>query len=195
MKIVELTFTEPLLATCAGNKEVATEFILNKHPNGEAAADELESLETEAETLEKASTVFPRLADDKPFLWDYQVKGFFKDAASMLNRALPKEKQLKAHKKVIDGLIFVKPRKIKINLSGGITVIERPLRASTAQGERIALARSEAAPAGSTVRFEIVCLLDKLIPAIKSWLDYGQMRGLGQWRNSGMGRFDWCEIE
>lgn len=30
--------------------------------------------------------------------------------------------------------------------------------------------------------------------AVREWLDYGMLRGLGQWRNSGKGRFTWEEI-
>lgn len=26
------------------------------------------------------------------------------------------------------------------------------------------------------------------------WLDYGELRGIGQWRNSGKGRFKWHDI-
>jgi hypothetical protein len=29
---------------------------------------------------------------------------------------------------------------------------------------------------------------------IREWLDYGKLRGLGQWRNSGKGRFSWVEL-
>jgi hypothetical protein len=195
MKTIEITFVEPLLATCAGNKDVATDFILNKNPNGEPAEDELESLATQEEELKKSSTVFMKDKQGKPFMWDYQIKGFFKDAAGILNRTMPKNEQLKAYKKVIDGLVFVAPRRIAINLSGGLTICERPLRAQTAQGERIALARSESAPEGTTIRCEIMCLDESLWDRIKTWLDYGRLRGLGQWRNSGMGRFEWSEIK
>jgi len=136
-----------------------------------------------------------RLEDGTPFLWDYQIKGFLKDAAGMLNRTMAKEKRLKAHKKIVDGLIFVKPRKIPIQLSGEITILERPLRGQTAQGERICLARSEAAPADSKIEFEIIFLDPKLEKAVKLWLDYGQWRGLGQWRNASYGRFSWREVQ
>lgn len=30
---------------------------------------------------------------------------------------------------------------------------------------------------------------------VREWLDYGQLRGLFQWRNSGKGRFVWEEVE
>ena len=62
------------------------------------------------------------------------------------------------------------------------------------QGERVALSTSEQVPAGSTMDLDIVYLNDSLKDAIIEWLDYGLLRGLGQWRNSGMGRFSWEEI-
>lgn len=182
---VEITFTEPLLGTLSGNKDLAEEFIASKHPDG-PQDDELQA-ETPDEEVSKQSTVFA-MEDGKPHLWDYQLKGFFKDACSMLNRVAKKNK-MKAYKKVIDGLIFPSPRKIFLDLSGPTTYIERPLRAQTAKGERIALARSESAPAGTKIVFEVNLLDEKLESHVVQWLDYGALRGLGQWRNSGMGRF------
>ena len=97
--------------------------------------------------------------------------------------------QFQAYKKIIDGLIFVGPRQIPLILSGEMTECQRPLRAQTAQGERVSLANSEQIPAGSTCEFEITCMDDAHEKAVMEWLDYGKLRGLGQWRNSGKGRF------
>lgn len=58
-----------------------------------------------------------------------------------------------------------------------------------------ALAHSETVPAGATVEFTIVILKDDMETAVREWLDYGRLRGIGQWRNSGKGRFEWEEIE
>lgn len=186
---VKVTFTEPILGTLSGNAEIAEEFILSKHPDG-PQEDELHADRPEGD-VEKSSTVFPR-EDGKPFLWDYQIKGFFKDACSMLKRCSgTKSSKLAAHKKVIDGVIFPGPRKIFIDIEGEIEWCERPLRAQTAQGERIALARSESIPAGSSITFDITCLDKKYESFVKEWLDYGALRGLGQWRNSGKGRFSY----
>nr|DAT50795.1 MAG TPA: hypothetical protein [Caudoviricetes sp.] len=41
-----------------------------------------------------------------------------------------------------------------------MTECQRPLRAQTAQGERVSLANSEEIPAGSTCEFEITCMDD-----------------------------------
>ena len=48
---------------------------------------------------------------------------------------------------------------------------------------------------GSTVEFEVTCLDPSLEGMVRECLDYGQLRGLGQWRNSGKGRYVWEEIE
>ena len=122
--------------------------------------------------------------------WDYQFKGFFKDACGMLRNVDKTEsKKLKAYKKKIDGLIFVEPRKIPIVFDGEIGNCQRPLRAQTLQGERIALANSETIPAGASCEINVVCLQDDLEDAVIEWLDYGKRRGMAQWRNSGKGTF------
>lgn len=150
--------------------------------------------------VDKAMTVFPRNEAGQPILYDYQVKGFFKDSCGMLGRiggkdekgkkkAVNESGKLTAYKKIIDGLIFVGPRQIPLILSGEMTECQRPLRAQTAQGERVSLANSEQIPAGSTCEFEITCMDDAHEKAVLEWLDYGKLRGLGQWRNSGKGRF------
>ena len=86
-------------------------------------------------------------------------------------------------------LKLVQPRMIPIHVNGDITECQRPLRAQTAQGERVSLANSEQIPAGSTCEFEIVLLDDSHEKVVLEWLDYGALRGIGQWRNSSKGRF------
>ena len=187
--LVKIEFTEPLLGTVPGDPEIAEGMVAENHPNG-VQEDELEAIEGLAadEEIEKRTTYFPR-EDDKPFLWDYQVKGFFKDAQGMLNRVGDKNIAMKAYKKFIDGIIFPQPRKIFIAVAGEITFTQRPLRAPTPKGERSALARSETIPAGSSIEFAVLSLRDGMEKVLKAWFEYGQLRGLGQWRNSGMGRF------
>ena len=103
--------------------------------------------------------------------------------------------KLKTYKKEIDGLIFPMPRKIPFVIpeSAEIGIKERPLRASTPQGERIALASSESLPEGTTCDFDVAFLAKSDLKYIVEWFSYGQLRGIGQWRNSGVGRFT-CEI-
>lgn len=190
---VRLTFTEDILGTSSANPEIHREFICSKSPNAETIEDEVAAIGAE-EVFEKGMTIFPK-ENGNPFIYDYQIKGFFKDACSML-RKVPKSEsgKIKAYKKEIDGLIFVDKRKIPIHASGETTICQRPLRGSTPQGEKIALASSESIPAGSYIEFTVTCLVDAHLPVIIEWLDYGKLRGLGQWRNSGKGKFSWQEI-
>ena len=74
-------------------------------------------------------------------------------------------------------------------------ICQRPLRAQTMQGERVALASSETVPAGSSMTFEIKMLTDGHEKAVKEALDYGRFRGFGQWRNSGKGIFHYEILE
>lgn len=191
LKVV-LTFTEEVLGTCSANPEVHREFIASKSPDAGTIEDEVAAIGVEAAT-DKAMTVFPK-ENGKPFFYDYQIKGFFKDACSALSRVPDtKSNKLKAYKKVIDGLVFPKPRKITVQFPNGDTLgnCQRPLRAQTAQGERVALANSETIPAGSKIEFDILLMDDGHEKLVNEWLDYGQLKGLGQWRNSGKGRFEW----
>lgn len=197
---VRITLTEPMLGTKSANEELFTKFIAGKRPEG-PAADEMEAekrLNDECDEREKSMTCFHRTEDGKPMIFDYQQKGFFKDACGSL-RMVPKTKSgaLKAYKKIIDGQIFVKERKIPLILpeGGEVGICERPLRAQTMQGERVALAKSESVPAGTTFTITILMLNPELEDVIREWLDYGALRGIGQWRNSGMGRFTWEELK
>lgn len=190
---VKVTYTEELLGTASANPELHDEFIASKAPNAPSREEEIEALGVEV-VKEKAMTVFPKLDDGTPFTWDYQWKGFFKDSCGMLRRADGmKSKKLKAYKKEIDGLVFVSPRKVPLVLPDGEEVgnCQRPLRAQTMQGERVALANSETVPAGTTQVIEITLLKDELEDYVIEWLDYGRLHGTGQWRNSGKGRFEY----
>ena len=191
---VRLTTTEEMLGTASADPDIHRKFIAAKAPETKQADQEVDAINPEEE-FEKSLTIFPRV-DGKPVMWDYQVKGFFKDACGSLKR-LPKSEcaKVKAYKKEIDGLIFVAPRAIPIQFDGHIGICQRPLRASTAQGERVALASSESIPAGATIEFDIQLLYDGHEKMVLEMLEYGKLRGLGQWRNSGKGRFTYEILE
>ena len=175
---VRVTFIEELLGTASNNPDIHAEYIASKAKDAPSLKEEVAAIGAEA-VEEKSMTVFPK-EDGKPFIWDYQIKGFFKDACGVLKK--------------VKGLVFVFSRKIPIMNYGTIGECQRPLRGQTAQGERIALAHSETVPAESYIEFTVRCLKYDLMDAVREWLDYGMLRGLGQWRNSGKGRFTWEEI-
>lgn len=185
---LRITFTEPLLGTVPKNPEVYSTYIASLAEN---TGDELETVPENVE--EKGWTGFHEV-EGEPVLYNYVLKGFFKDACGMLRRVKETEtrsKKLSAYKKVIDGLVFVTPRRIPVAMSGPMSVLERSLRASTAQGDRVALVRSDSIPAGSSLECEITVLGEVSEELLREWLDYGAFRGLGQWRNGGYGSFEY----
>lgn len=192
---IKVEMFEEILGTASANPEIHEEFIAGKAPDAKTREQEVAAIGAE-EVFEKGMTVFPRGDDGQPIAWDYQWKGFFKDACGVL-RKVPKSacSAIKAYKKEIDGLLFPRPRKIPIHFDGEIGICQRPLRGQTAQGERIALASSESIPAGATMTFEILMLNPELEKAVREMLNYGQLRGFGQWRNSGKGRFTYEVLE
>lgn len=151
------------------------------------------------EELEKGTTFFFKDEEGEPYIWSYWILGFFKSACSGLKKVKgTHSEKIKAYKKEIDLLIKVFPdagdkasRKIKLHDYGELTMVERPLRAQTMQGERVALARSESAQPGTWIQFDVVILKDDLEDAVTEWMDYGVFNGLGQWRNSGKGAFEY----
>jgi len=194
---VKIELLEELLGTKAANPDVFADFIASKAPDGDKRKEELDK----AEHREEAGTTVFHRENGQPGIWDYQVKGFFKDAISALNR-MDKEhrgglEKLPAFKTKIDGCVFVSPRFIPLVLPAGgkVGVCERPLRADTAQGPRVSVCRSEAVPPGSAFECEITVMSKELQRWVQVALDYGRLRGLGQWRNSGKGRFVWAQLD
>ena len=201
---VKITFLESVLGTCPNNTEIYTEFIGSKSPDAMTLKEEVEAFGDDV-VAEKGTTVFPRDDDGTPLFWSYQIEGFFKGTCGFL-RTVPDKKssKIKAYKKTIDGRIFVfgeksennpTGRKIRINNAFPMGLLQRPLRAQTAQGERVSLACSEEIPAGAWCEFSITMLNDSDEELVKEWLDFGQYNGIGQWRNAGKGRFVWEEVE
>ena len=191
---VRLTFIEEVLGSAPASKEVYRDYIASKAPDAPTIEDEIEAVGVD-ETADGKMTVFPRV-DGKVGVWDYQIKGMFKDACGGLARTKRSESaSIKAYKKVIDKLIFVEERFIPYHFEGEVGICERPLRAQTAQGERVALSSSETVPAGATIEFTVGLIDGNLEKYVREWLDYGRLGGFGQWRSSGKGRFTWEEIQ
>lgn len=146
---VRLTLLEEALGMTPGDPEIYGNWIASKAPEPEVGEEEVGVIEG-MDAVEDATTCFPRTEDGVPFCWDYQIKGFFKDACSALRRVPgTRSSKLTAFKKVIDG-----------------TVLE----------------------------FSILVMNPKDAETVREWLDYGALRGLFQWRNSGKGRFEWEEV-
>ena len=151
------------------------------------------------EEIEKGTTFFFKDENGNPYIYSYWLYGFFKSACSALKKVPGTlSSKIKAYKKEIDLLFKVFPdasdkstRHIKLENYGELGMCERPLRAQTMQGERVALSRSESAQPGTTIEFDVVLLRDTDEDVLMEWMDYGVFNGLGQWRNSGKGAFEY----
>lgn len=196
---VEVTVLVDMLGMTAADKDIHLKHIASRSADAEKMAEEDAALPANT-LMEKAMTVFPRDTDGMPIFWDYQLKGFFKEGFKILAELQDGEVKIGKSKlskftaaRLVDNYLFCGPRRIRLApVSGTCT---RPLRGWTMQGERVSLATSEVVPAGTTFVFEVKWLLPELEKLVRMCLDYGALKGLGQWRNAGMGRFEWREVK
>lgn len=131
---VKLTFLEPILGTSPANPDIYREFIGSHAPDAASVEDEVAALGADA-VAEKAMTISPRLDDGTPFLYDYQIKGFFKDTCGGLRKVKgSSSSKIKAYKKEIDKLIFPEPRTIPIMFDGEVGECQRPPRRTAGAG-------------------------------------------------------------
>lgn len=195
---IDVTFTNDILGSVSRNKEVYTEWIKSKGPEG--ADEEPDFLE------EKSWTGF--YVDEntgKPYLMDYQWRGFIKEAAAqnpevlgLRRKKAGTEAEFASSRTIkgwVDGKIFVRPRRVEFlggEIKKDLDVFERPLRAETMRGPRIALAKSDVVPAGVKSHFEIHALKNGELneEKLQNLMDYGQYKGMGQFRNGGWGTFE-----
>lgn len=198
---VKLTFIDEVLGTVANDPEIHETYIASKAPDAPSREEEIAAIGVE-EVVEKGKTVFPRDENGNPVFFNYQIRGFFKSAcAALRSLSYTKSSKVKAYKKKVDTQVFVfadandpANRMIPITVAGGMGDCQRPLRAQTMQGERVALANSESIPAGSSCEFDVVLYDPKDVPIVEEWLNHGRFNGIGQWRNSGKGAFTWQRI-
>jgi hypothetical protein len=190
---------DELLASAPANADVYRKFIESR------ARDEKpdESATLPAEQQERVGWSVFHQDETGLFVFDYMLRGFLKEAASSVSG-----KTITAYKSKIDRFCFVYPRRIYTNRNGSIIkpysetqqtehYCERPIRAMTAQGPRVSLKRSNVLH-GVELTFEIWVLplgqREITEKVLRSWLEYGQFQGLGEWRSGSYGRFTY-ELE
>lgn len=192
---IRVTLKEEMLGMSPSDPKIHEEFIASKAPDAPSLEEEVAAHGVE-EVVENGKTIFPKLEDGTPFLWDYQIRGFFKESIGFMKRVSGSEcSKITAHKKRIDGTVFIDERKIPITTRADLGDCQRPLRAQTAQGDRVALANSETVPAGSQFTFTVNLLDKSLEKALRECLDYAELHGFGQWRNSSKGCAWWEELD
>ena len=201
-----------LLGSNPANPEIHSRFVASKAASLEKQAQE-EAMLPGSEKLEQALkdikeqglTVFLRGSHGELVLGAHCIKGFFKSAFD----ALKSQFGVSAAKGKVDKLLFVDPGYIPILDGKGQPqtepdgYCERSLRAETMQGPRVTLASSEEVAPPWQMEFSITLVENAgtgkskpiTFEMIEDALDYGDLLGLGQWRNSGRGSFTWERIE
>lgn len=209
---VRITFTEDLLGSWPADENLFTRYVSAKAPSPWLQAEERDSLPER--TQETGLTVFP--CDEKGLhLFNFHVKGFLKEAAAACNHLLFRRKRrnkktgeeeevegLWAVRGKLDNYVFIRPRKLYLMRDGEVItepddILERPLRGETAKGPRVSLVASERVKAPVQVEFVVEVIHNKdgiTADVIRSLLDYGAYKGIGQWRNGGWGAFVWEEL-
>ena len=202
-RTIRFNFTRDVLGGRPFNENILASWIESRAPEGRDISDEIEDRGIE-DVVENKMTGFSK-AEGCPHAWDYQVKGYLKEAMGALKKLSGTAcSAQKAYKKVIDNYVFFSEdsRRIFFTNPDGTKVKnsqigenERPLRAMTMQGERVSIARSETVPAGSSMTFKMIVMDDSLNKAIDECFNYGEFKGFGQWRNAGWGTFKWEELD
>jgi len=188
---LKVTYLTPILGS-QPTRDIATRFIAQR-----AGYDLPEDEEpTLPEALERGTTAFHKLDDEKPILWNYHVKGFLKYAGHVLNAKDGMPRNLKAK---VEQTVFVSPRTISLRLPVGmngaswedvIDYYERPIRIDQGYMQRVALARSEMLPEGVWFTCNIETLPGEISETVlRNLLDYGYYSGISQFRNGGFGQF------
>lgn len=193
---VKIKLLKDMLGTVPKNKDVYRKYIASKAKD--LSPDEVD---VEVETVEdleaKGWTGFHSDAKGRLFIYDYMIKGFFKEAIASCIAAGALTK-IPAYKKWIDHFVFVKPREIFLQVKKPDGDLERPLRTMTPKGERVTLARSDFLKEGRTLEFEVMLLPNSkgvTWEVLETAFSYGQLVGLGQWRGSGgYGAFEVVKI-
>lgn len=194
--VVKVTVFEDLLGGANKDPNFHLKHIASGAVDGDKITEEMDALTT-AETIKNATTGFSRNAAGIPIIWDYQVRGFFKEAMAA---AIEVETQAVmvgstamtkwSARRFVDNFLSVSPRQIPL-VAVEPVLCARPLRAANYKQDIQAIASSEVVAAGVTFEITIATMSSDLLQFAKAALNYGSHKGLGQWRNSGKGRFIW----
>lgn len=192
----KISFTEPLLGSSPADQEIFTRFVASKAPAEWLTTEESDTLPERNDST--GVTVFHE-DENGLFLYNYLVKGFLKESGNNLKDC--GDIGVKNLRSKIDNYVFVQPRRIYLVRDGKRIIepdrmLERPLRGMTPLGPRVSLVSSEAVDPPVEIEFTVELVENKEVTfeIIHKLLDYGALKGMGQWRNGGWGTFTWEEL-
>ncbi len=205
-----ITLIEDMLGTIVKDKDVFKEYLAAAALEAGTAPEQVdESVEAVPPPPDRKGSETGFYTDDEGiFLFDYQFRGFLREAANTL--AGPDQLNIKNLRSKFTNFVFVTPRKIRIfgvsplNSVPMLQIIKpddqftRPVRAMTMQGPRVSLVRSDIVKAGRWFDLEISLLKNKEkidFDVIETVMEYGKLQGLLQFRTGGWGRFSFEKIK
>lgn len=185
--------------------ENLTGYKLTSDERAAALAGNLDRLkETFAELDIKGVTVFFwNKEKNLPMIGSHMINGFLKASAESWGRCLKKkngkvmysasytQSLINQHVRV-DEEFLTFDKDIERKADGSPWYEQRSLRAVTAQGPRVSIAKSEVIKAPASTEFTLMVLKGSPLTEdkIRALFGYGFVCGIGQWRNSGRGRFN-----
>lgn len=180
-----LTLTEDMLGTVPYDQNIYETFIETKKPKNIKDKESKTVPKPGDEEKGRGRTGFHRDPKQGLFLYNYVIKGFFKNAANVLKG------EERGHKSLVNDHLFVFPRRLYLKVKKHHGVFPRPLRAQTMQGPRVTVVQSDFVKAGTKIECELVVADSWLIKEtmLEKWLEYGELMGLGQFRNGSFGTF------
>lgn len=190
---------QPLLGGVSLNKEVYSDYLATKGKTKGELERANKDVENVIDSEESKVTGFYRdVKNGNIVLKGYQIKGFMKEAA----KALKDQLGLLACVSKVDNFVFIEESEIPLMRDGKLVekpdgFLERPLRGETAQGPRVSLAKSEVVEGDWYIDITVKVVenagtkksVAMSMGIIEELLDYGQFKGLLQWRNAGYGSF------
>jgi hypothetical protein len=181
---VKIRLTEKMLGT-APDPEVYGKYIASLAPAGTDTEDEIETLQ---DIEDRGTTRYHVDLENGIFIYNYMIIGFLKEAGNNLKESLG----IKAVKSKIEKYVFCSPRKLYLGKDKPDGEFERPKRVNTPRGPQSTLGKSEYVDAGTEIEFVLNIIKNKEITpnVVQEILDYGELKGLGQWRNGGYGTFE-----
>ena len=194
-RIYRFKLLTDMLGTAPKNKEIYATYVDSKKP-----ASVTEDQMATTEDIEDRGWTGFRSDENGLFINDYMFRGFLKAAGEVMAHEIRVEKEKKgttsmekpkAIKSKIDKYVFAFPERIYLNKKEPDSVFERPLRCMTPQGPRVTLTRSDSVNKGFEFDVTIRRVEQKEITwdMIDTFMTYGQLSGLGQFRNGSFGRF------
>lgn len=182
-----LTLTEDMLGTVPYDQNIYETFIETKKPKDVKDKESRTVPKPGEDEKTRGRTGFHRDPKRGLFLYNYMIKGFFKNAANVLKG------EERGHKSLVNDHLFVFPRRLYLKVKQHHGIFPRPLRAQTMQGPRVTVVQSDFVKAGTKVECELVVADSWLVneKMLRKWLEYGELMGLGQFRNGSFGTFEY----